>query len=55
LQYFETVWPQHAFTEEERKSILRMLRDRADQDGILTPEMNIVIGCLFWNVEQGQR
>ena len=55
LQYFDRIWPRHAFTGEERKTILRMLRDRADQDGILTVEMNTVIGCLFWNVGQGQR
>lgn len=55
LQYFRRIWPRDTITEEETETILRLLRDRADRDGMLSPEMDMVIGCLFWDVKHGHR
>ncbi len=55
LTYIKKLCPFHAFTKEEEEKLLRLLCENADRDGVLTAEMNTVLGCLFWHVEDGQR
>ena len=48
FRMFRILWPGRDWTEKEKRTILELLRERADSSGMAASESEQLCGCLLW-------